>query len=80
MMGKVLKGGALKLKEKCTIKRIQKEFEQRQRLLLEILQAYDLPPVSIFQAILALQVLSVYSQFTCLDQNRPAEQIVPSPL
>ncbi len=53
MMGKVLKGGASKLKDECTMKRIQKEFKQRQRLLLNILQAYNLPPVSIFRAVLA---------------------------
>ena len=78
MMGKVLKGGASKLKDERTMKRIRKEFEQRQRSLLEISQAYDLPPVSIFRAILAPRVLSAYPQFTCLDRNRPAGRIVQS--
>ena len=78
MMGKVLKGGASKLKDQCTIKRIRKEFEQRQRSLLDISQAYDLPPVSILRAILAPRVLNAYPQFTCLDRSRPAGRIVQS--
>ena len=76
--GKVLKGGASKLKDQCTIKRIRKEFEQRQRLLLDISQAYDLPPVSIFRAILAPRVLNAYPQFTCLDRSRPTGRIIQS--
>jgi hypothetical protein len=41
VMGKALKGGASKLKDQCMIKQIRKEFEQRQRSLLDISQAYD---------------------------------------
>jgi hypothetical protein len=78
MMSKVLKGGSWKLKDEYTMKRIRKEFEQKQRPLLEISQRYDLPPVSIFRAIVAPRVLNAYPQFTCLDRTRPAGRIVQS--
>lgn len=77
MMRKMLKG-SFKLKDENTLGDIKKKFEQRQRPLLELSQEYDLPPVSIFRAIVAPRVLSANPQCSCLQTRRPAGRIVQS--
>ena len=58
MICKVLKCGAHRLRDESTMRRIRMDFEVRQRPILDISQAYDLPPVSILRALLAPRVLS----------------------
>jgi len=77
IMRKTLKG-SWKLKDESTMNTIKKKFEHQQRSLQEISQEYDLPPVSIFRAIVAPRVLDAYPQFTGLDRHRPAGRIVQS--
>lgn len=77
IMRKTLKG-SWKLKDDSTMDKIKKKFECQQKSLKEISQEYDLPPVSIFRAIVAPRVLDAYPQFTCLNTQRPAGRIVQS--
>jgi hypothetical protein len=78
MMSKVMNGASWKLKDTRTMKLIVKDFEQRQRSLLDISHTYDLPPVSIFRAIVSARVLTAYPQYTSLDRSNPAGRIVQS--
>jgi hypothetical protein len=78
MMSKVMNGASWKLKDTKTMKLIVKEFEQKQRSLLDISHTYDLPPVSIFRAIVSARVLTAYPQFNSLDRTNPAGRIVQS--
>jgi len=75
IMRKMLKS-SFKLKDENTLGDIKRKLEQRQRLLLELSQEYELPHVSIFQAIVAPRVLSVNPQYTCMHTCRPADRIV----
>ncbi|KAL3827216.1 hypothetical protein ACHAXA_006771 [Cyclostephanos tholiformis] len=72
MICKVLKCGAHRLRDESTMRRIRMDFEVRQRPILDISQAYDLPPVSILRALLAPRVLSAHPEFTGLDGKSPA--------
>lgn len=78
LMSKVMNGGSWKLKDTKTMKLILKEFEQKQRSLLDISLTYDLPPVSIFRAIVSARVLRAYPQFTSLNKANPAGRIIQS--
>lgn len=78
MISKILKVGTAKLKNEQTTKKILWDFEQRQRSLLELSYQYDLPPVTIFRAILAPRVHDAFPQFRCRNRNRPAGRIIQS--
>ncbi|KAL7531044.1 hypothetical protein ACHAXR_007685 [Thalassiosira sp. AJA248-18] len=78
MLRKLLKEGSRKLKDEKKMNVIIRKFEQQHKPLLEIAQEYDLPPVSIFRAIMAPRVLSANPRFTGLDRKRPAGRIIQS--
>lgn len=67
-----------KLKDERILRSIVKEFEHHERPLLEIAQKHDLPPVSLFRAIVGPRVLRANPRLTCLDTRRPAGRIVQS--
>lgn len=77
MVGKSLKG-SWKLKHEGILQSIVEKFEHQQTPLLEISEQYDLPPVSIFRAIVAPRVLDAHPQLSCLHRSRPAGRILQS--
>ena len=77
MIDKLLKG-SWKLKDRKTMERICKDFEHKQKPLLDISYELDLSPVSIFRSIVAPRVLNAYPNLTCVGRNRPAGKIVQS--
>lgn len=78
LTSKLLKDGTSKLKNEQTRIKIVREFEKKQRPILELSQQYDLPPVTIFRAIMAPRVLHAFPQFGCLDRNKPSRRILQS--
>lgn len=77
LIHKVLKNSR-KLKDERTFSKIKKRFEHRQSSLQEISTEYNLPPTSIFRAILSDRVLDAHPHLTCQDRHRPAGRIVQS--
>lgn len=77
MIDKLLKG-SWKLKDRKTMERICKDFEHKQKPLLDISYELDLSPVSIFRSLVAPRVLNAYPNLSCVGRNRPAGKIVQS--
>ena len=77
MVKKALKNSC-KLKSEKRLDNIIKSFQCQQKSLLEMAKSLDLPPVSIFRAILASRVLKTYPKLSNLNRRRPAGRIIQS--
>lgn len=71
LLGKLMKG-VRKLRREGNLRTITEQFERQRVPLLKIAEQYDLPPVSIFRAIMASRVLGANPQFSGSDRRRPA--------
>lgn len=67
-----------KLRNKRRLKQLAKAFAHRRKTLLEMSHELDLPPVSIFRAIVSPRVLDAHPLMTNLSRKRPAGRIVQS--
>ncbi len=67
-----------KLKEKDSLEEVIRSFETQKKSLADIAVELDLPPVSIFRAIMARRVLERYPKLKAANRKRPAGKILQS--
>ncbi|KAK1743305.1 hypothetical protein QTG54_005926 [Skeletonema marinoi] len=67
-----------KLKEKDSLKGVISSFQTQKKSLAEIAVELDLPPVSIFRAIMARRVLERHPDLQAANRRRPAGKVLQS--
>lgn len=67
-----------KLKDKDSLEEVISSFETQKKSIMDIAVELDLPPVSIFRAIMASRVLQRYPGMHAVNRRRPAGKILQS--
>lgn len=67
-----------KLKDEDSLEEVISSFEKQKKSLIDIAVELDLPPVSIFRAIMARRVLERYPGRHAVNRRRPAGKILQS--
>lgn len=75
MVSKVV-SSSWKLKDERKLSNIVRAFERQQTPLLEIAQGMDLPPVSVFRAVVSSRVFEAYPDFLLRDKKRIVKSII----